>query len=133
MTQRTRLWRLRHVVTRFVNPVTRLVAGWLPGFGVLTYAGRRSGRTYHTPVNVFRRGAEYIFALTYGSEAQWVKNVLAEGECRIRVRGRDVRLEEPELIVDPTRRLVPAPVRVILHLARVTEFLRMRTSMRSVR
>jgi hypothetical protein len=41
-------------------------------------------------------------------------------------RGRRVRLGEPELIVDPYRRLAPQPVRMFLGLLRVTEFLRMR-------
>jgi deazaflavin-dependent oxidoreductase (nitroreductase family) len=125
MSHRTRLWRFRHFVTRFINPITRRVAGWLPGFGVLTYPGRKSERTYHTPVNVFRRGHDYVFVLTYGSDSDWVKNVLAAGECWIRVRGRDVRLTHPKVIADPTRSLVPAPIRFIGGLGNVTEFLRM--------
>ena len=125
---KTRMSFLRPFTMRFVNPVTRLFAGWLPGFGLLTYTGRRSGRQYRTPLNVFNRGASYVFALTYGSEANWVRNVLAAGGCEIRVRGRDVRLVEPELVVDPAGRLVPLPVRVFLRANRVTEYLRMRAA-----
>jgi deazaflavin-dependent oxidoreductase (nitroreductase family) len=128
MASTTRITRFRHMATRFVNPFTRLFAGRAPGFGILTYRGRRTGRTYHTPINVFSNNDEYVFALTYGSRAEWVKNVLAAGQCWIRVRGRDVKLTDPQLIVDPTRRLVPPPVRPILGLADVTEFLRMRRS-----
>jgi deazaflavin-dependent oxidoreductase (nitroreductase family) len=120
------MWRLRHFVTRFVNPVTRLFAGRAPGFGVLTYRGRTSGRMYNTPINVFHRGDDYIFVLTYGSDAEWVKNVLAAGGCRILTRGRNVTLTRPEVIVDPTRSLVPAPIRFIGRFGNVTEFLRMR-------
>jgi deazaflavin-dependent oxidoreductase (nitroreductase family) len=126
MSHRTRMWRLRHFVTRFVNPVTRLFAGRAPGFGVLTYRGRTSGRMYNTPINVFHRGDDYIFVLTYGSDAEWVKNVLAAGGCRILTRGRNVTLTRPEVIVDPTRSLVPAPIRFIGRFGNVTEFLRMR-------
>src|SRR6266550_3176032 len=122
------MWRLRRVVTRFVNPVTRQFAGRLPGFGILTHVGRTTGRTYRTPINVFRRGDHYVFVLTYGSDAQWVKNVLAQRECWVRVRGHDVKLFDPELIVDPARRLAPAPVRFVGRLAHVTEFLRMRSA-----
>ncbi len=129
----TRMWRLRHLVTRFVNPVTRLFAGWAPGFGVLTYRGRKTGKVYHTPINVFRRGDEYIFVLTYGSDAEWVKNVLAAGGCRIRTRGRDVSLTQPDLTVDPARSLAPAPMRFIGRLGNVTEFIRMRPEHLSVR
>ena len=78
-TLRTRMWRFRHVAQRYVNPVVRPVARRLPTFGVLTYRGRKTGRTYHTPINAFRRGDDYVFFLTYGSDVQWVKNVLAAG------------------------------------------------------
>ena len=125
---RSRLWRFRHVATRYLNPFTRPFAGWLPGFGILTHGGRRSGRTYHTPVNAFRRGDHVVFFLTYGSDVDWVKNVLKAGRCMLRTRGRDVVLVEPELIDDPQRRLVPLPVRAGGRLMDATEFVRMRVS-----
>jgi deazaflavin-dependent oxidoreductase (nitroreductase family) len=119
---------LRPFTTHLFNPVSRRFAGWLPGFGVLSYVGRKSGRLYRTPINVFQRGDDYVFALTYGSEVDWVKNVLAAGDCDMRTRGRDVHLVEPELFVDPTRHLMPLPVRVVLRLNDVEEFLRMRAA-----
>lgn len=122
---RTRLEVIRPFTTRVVNPVTRLVAGRLPGFAILHQRGRRSGRTHNTPMNVFRSDDAYVFALTYGSHVDWVRNVLAAGGCSMTTRGRRVRLVDPELIVDPDRRLVPQPVRAVLGLLRVTEFLRM--------
>jgi hypothetical protein len=36
------------------NRITSLFAGWLQGFGILTHVGRKSGKVYRTPVNVFR-------------------------------------------------------------------------------
>ena len=122
------MWRLRPFATRLINPAARLFAGWMPGFGILTYRGRTTGLIYHLPINVFQRAEHYTFVLTYGSESQWVKNVLAAGGCEIRVRGRDIRLVEPELIVNPPWELVPRPVQVIERLAGVTEFLRMRAA-----
>jgi hypothetical protein len=59
------------------NRVTSLFAGWLPGFGILTLVGRKSGKVYRTPVNVFRGSNGFIIALTYSSQSEWVKNVLA--------------------------------------------------------
>jgi hypothetical protein len=43
--------------SRVTNRVTRPLVCWLPGFGVVEHAGRRLGRRYRTPVNVFRAGA----------------------------------------------------------------------------
>jgi deazaflavin-dependent oxidoreductase (nitroreductase family) len=119
---------LRPFTTRFVNPITRLVAGWLPGFGILSYRGRTSGKAYRTPMNLFRERDEYVFALTYGSDVQWVKNIVAAGGCTVRTMGRDVRLVDPRLEVDPGRRSMPFPVRQFLGLLGVSEFLRMRVA-----
>ena len=129
MDGRTRIWRFRHAVTRYVDPVLRPVAGRLPTFGVVTHRGRKTGRIYETPVNVFRRGDEYLFFLTYGSDVQWVKNILAARSCTLRTRGRDVELVEPELIADPELKLAPGFVRFVeKRLAGVTEVLRMRAA-----
>ena len=125
---RTRMTFLRPFTTRLFNPISRRVAGRLPLFGILSYVGRKSGRQYRTPLNVFKRGDGYVFALTYGSEVDWVKNVLAASEADLRTRGRDVHLVEPQLFTDPTRRLMPLPVRIVLRLNNVNEFLRMRQS-----
>jgi hypothetical protein len=57
---------------------------------------------------------------------QWVKNVVAAGGCTLRTRGQDVRLVEPELFMDPNRRLMPLVVRIALRFDRATQFLRMR-------
>jgi deazaflavin-dependent oxidoreductase (nitroreductase family) len=113
---------------KVINPITRRFVGVVPGFAMLTHVGRKSGRTYHTPINVFRRRDQYVFALTYGSDVQWLKNIFAAGSVEMRTRGRDIRLVEPELIVDPDLRLVPRPLWIPGKLNRVTEFLRMRAA-----
>jgi len=124
---RTRAWRLRRVAMRYVDPVLRPLARRLPAFGVVIHRGRTSGRVYETPVNVFREGEAYLFFLTYGSDAQWVKNILAAGSCSLETRGRVVQLVEPELVTDPELRPAPQPARFIeRRLAGVTQYLRMR-------
>ena len=44
-----------------------------------------------------------IFALTYGPDGDWVKNVLAAGGCELDTRGRTVRLVSPRLDHDENR------------------------------
>ena len=117
---------IRPFTTHVFNPISRRFARWLPGFGILAYRGRTSGKAYRTPLNVFRHGDDWVIALTYGSDVQWVKNVIAAGGATLEVRRRRIRLVDPELFVDPQRRLMPFPVRQILGLMRVSEFLRMR-------
>jgi deazaflavin-dependent oxidoreductase (nitroreductase family) len=117
---------MRSFTSKVINPITRRFAGWMPGFAILTHVGRTSGKTYRTPINVFRRGYHYVFVLTYGSNVQWLKNIFAAGSVEMRTRGRDIHLVEPELIIDPELRLVPAFLRLPGKLNLVTEFLRMR-------
>jgi deazaflavin-dependent oxidoreductase (nitroreductase family) len=114
------------------NRVTRVVAPHVPGFGVITHRGRRSGREYTTPVNVFRTPDGYIVALTYGAETDWVKNVLAAGGCELETRGQHVRLIRPQLFHDERRRAVPGAIRPILRLLGVSDFLRFGTAIGGV-
>src|SRR6478736_9273678 len=92
-----------HVTNRVLGPVARQ----LPGFAVVSHVGRRSGRVHRTPVNLFRDGDRYVIALTYGSDSQWVRNVLAAGAVDVETRGRMVHLVGPEIVVDPRRSHVP--------------------------
>jgi len=105
------------------NRVTKLIAGWMPGFAIVSHVGRRSGQRYRTPVNVFRDGDRYVFALTYGADADWVRNVVAAGGCEIQTRRRSIELRDPERFTDPRRRKVPIPARWILGLIDADEFL----------
>ena len=108
--------------------LTRPLAKRLPGFGVVVHAGRRSGRRYSTPVNVFRSRDGYVIALTYGRDAEWVKNVLAAGTCELITRGRGRTLTPEEIVHDDARTHVPRLVRLPLRALGVSEFLRLRGS-----
>ena len=103
------------------NRITGLFAGWLPGFGILTHMGRKSRRVYRTPVNVFRVPNGFIIALTYSSQSEWVKNVLAAGSCELKTVGKKYQLSAPKVVHDPTRRRFPIPVRAVLRLVGADE------------
>src|SRR5262245_36321547 len=117
--------RVAHFNRSVTNRVTRRFAWWLPGFAIVTHVGRRSGRRYRTPVNVFRGDGRYVFALTYGRESDWVRNVLAAGTCEVETRRHTVTRTNPELVTAPTRRYVPRAVRRALGALHVDEFLAM--------
>jgi deazaflavin-dependent oxidoreductase (nitroreductase family) len=110
------------------NRITGLFAGWLPGFGILTHVGRNSGRVYRTPVNVFRAPEQFLIALTYGRESEWVKNVLADGGCVLETRGVQYKLSAPTIVHDPTRRRFPVPVRIALRLIGANDFMQLSVS-----
>lgn len=105
------------------NPVTRRFAGWLPWFCILRHVGRKSGRVYHTPLNIFEVDDGFVIALTYGPDVDWRKNIFAAGECEILHRGREIQLAEPKFLsTDEGIRHMPSPVRLVLGLIDVTEF-----------
>ena len=105
------------------NRITGLFAGWLPGFGILTHVGRKSGKVYRTPVNVFRAPNAFVIALTYSSQSEWVKNVLAAGGCELKTRGKKYQLSAPNVVRDSTRRRFPIPVRVVLRVVGADEYM----------
>jgi deazaflavin-dependent oxidoreductase (nitroreductase family) len=122
-------------VARFNRLVTNRLTGplapTLPGFGVVLHTGRRSGKGYRTPVNVFARRGGFAIALTYGPDAEWVRNVLASGTCMLQTRGRTFTLTQPRLVHDPQQRAVPALVRIVLRLLDVADFLELDLARRS--
>src|SRR5215468_6387251 len=109
----------------FTNRITRLFAGWLPGFGILNHVGRNSGKVYRTPVNVFRTSNGFVIALTYSSKSEWVKNVLTAGGCELRTRGKKYNLSAPNVVRDPSRRQFPFPVRIILTIVGADEYMKL--------
>ena len=112
----------------FTNRITGLFAAWLPGFGILTHVGRKSGKVYRTPINVFRGTNGFVIALTYSSKSEWVKNVLATGGCELRTRGKKYQLSAPKVVRDPTRGRFPIPVRAVLRIVGADEYMELSNS-----
>lgn len=92
---------------RVTNPIQRRWAGVIPLHGIVEHTGRRSGRTYRTPVLTFRRGARVSFIVGYGTQSDWVRNLLAAGGGRLEHRRRTYTLSEVRMT---HRRLFPLPL-----------------------
>jgi deazaflavin-dependent oxidoreductase (nitroreductase family) len=107
------------------NRITTPFAARLPGFGVVTNVGRKSGRHYQTPVNVFREPNGFLIALTYGRDSGWVTNVLVAGGCQLETRRAKYQLSEPVVVHDPSRKRFPPVVRIILGLINANDFLQL--------
>jgi deazaflavin-dependent oxidoreductase (nitroreductase family) len=110
------------------NRVTSRFAARLPGFGILTHVGRKSGKLHRTPVNVFRATEGFLIALTYGRESEWVRNVLAAGGCKLETRHVLYQLSAPSIVHDPTRRRFPLFVGIALRLIGANDFMQLSTS-----
>jgi deazaflavin-dependent oxidoreductase (nitroreductase family) len=112
----------KHVTNRITGPL----APHLPGFGVVHHTGRSSGRDYATPVNVFRAEDGFVIALTYGTQSDWGRNVLAAGGCELVTRGHRYALADPEIVHDEAREPATWFARPILRLVGAADFMRLR-------
>jgi len=107
-----------------LNRLTQFVAPWAPGWAVVIHRGRKSGRTFRTPLWAFRRRGGYVIALTYGSGADWVRNVMAAQGCGLESRRRHYQLGAPRLYQDETAADMPAFIRFMLRrVLKAPEFL----------
>jgi deazaflavin-dependent oxidoreductase (nitroreductase family) len=88
----------RHVT----NPIQRMWAGWAPSFGILEHVGRRSGKPYRTPLNVFKAEVDgkpgVAILLTYGPDRDWLKNLNAAGGGRLRRHAKTFGVSNPRTV-----------------------------------
>ncbi|WP_225727139.1 MULTISPECIES: nitroreductase family deazaflavin-dependent oxidoreductase [unclassified Nocardia] len=82
---------------KYMNPVVRRVGPYLPMFAVIEHRGRKSGKQYSTPVNVLRFDGKLAVVLGHGI-TDWVRNVRAAGEARVRYSGRTWHATNPRII-----------------------------------
>jgi deazaflavin-dependent oxidoreductase (nitroreductase family) len=91
---------------RAVKPLYLPWAGVAPGWAVIETIGRRSGHPRKTPVGGRLSGNTYWLVAIDGRHAQYVRNIEANPDVRVRVHGRwrtgkAIRLTED----NPRRRL----------------------------
>ncbi|MEU4808247.1 nitroreductase/quinone reductase family protein [Nocardia fluminea] len=87
---------LRRGVSAFNTSVVALTNAPVIGkilskaFAQITYTGRRSGRTFSTPVNYRRSGDEYLIGVAMPDKKNWWRNFLGEGApITLRIDGVD--------------------------------------------
>jgi deazaflavin-dependent oxidoreductase (nitroreductase family) len=120
--------RLTRAVARVTAPVSRSLAGhrFFPLWAIVHHRGRRSGRAYAVPVAIRVSDDAFTIALPWGERTQWVRNVIAAGECSIRWRGADHPASAPRLtgFDEASAAFHPAQL-AILRAAGVRTFLRL--------
>ena len=93
---------------------------------VLTHVGRSSGKTYRTPLDAHPVEGGYIFIVMYGSDSDWVQNVLAAGAATLEIDGDVFVLVSPRLVSKEVAwQLLPATTEAPANYLRVTEYLQM--------
>lgn len=88
---------LDRVQIKYMNPVAKRVARFMPGASIIEHRGRKSGKPYRTVVTTYRKGNLLAIALGHG-KADWVRNVLAAGEADIQILRRQVHVTNPRIL-----------------------------------
>ncbi len=87
-------------MTKVLNPLIVKLAG-RPHFRMaaqIQHVGRRSGRTYTTPVSARRTDDMVVIALTFGNQSDWARNVRSAGGGTIRIEGEDYDVTQPQFM-----------------------------------
>jgi len=123
---------VRNVARRFHhgvgNPLQLRSAG-TPGTyaSVIRHQGRRTGRTYQTPVWAVPTEDGFVVAIVYGSGTDWLKNVVASGAAAIVHHGETYPVDQPEIVaMDSAWAYFPATLQRTHRLVRVNGCLRVR-------
>jgi deazaflavin-dependent oxidoreductase (nitroreductase family) len=109
-----------------VNPLVLRVAGrrHMPVLGVVHHRGRKTGRSYATPLGVRpAAGGGFVMPLTFSRASHWYQNIQAAGWCVVTYQGADHIVAGP-VIVDRAAAgpAYPRYERLALRLIGINEF-----------
>ena len=92
---------------KFINPMMALLLRSPLHFVVsgslllITFVGKRSGRSYTTPLRYVRDGA--TVRCFSSRNTRWWRNLVGGAEVRLRIRGADGRYQASVILDDPSR------------------------------
>ncbi|MFL5662418.1 MAG: hypothetical protein ACJ8BW_13870 [Ktedonobacteraceae bacterium] len=120
--------RVRQFNKNVLNPVVLKGAGRsLRFYAVVRHVGRRSGRSYSTPVVVEPTVDGFVIMLPYGKQVDWCRNVMVVGGSTILWRGQEYVVGEPELIDRETAlEMLPSSKRFALRMLRIPQSLKVK-------
>jgi deazaflavin-dependent oxidoreductase (nitroreductase family) len=124
------LWLLNNTLNRLT---TRLARAGRGPFALVVHVGRRSGKTYETPLILARVPDGFVAELTYGTDVNWYRNIVAAGGCMIISGGAEYRIDRIEPCDPDTGiRAYGYPAALVLRILRRHEFRLLHTAATSV-
>src|SRR5438105_7113085 len=86
-------------LTQATRPLAMRTAGKIgSNTSVIRHIGRRTGRTYETPIVAVEHDDGFLIALPYGERTDWMKNVLATGQAAIVTHGQTYEVDQPQIV-----------------------------------
>ena len=87
------------------NPRQMKTAGTAGAYAaIIRHVGRTTGQSYETPVGATATDDGFVIALPYGTQSDWLKNVLASGSATLVHEGSTYEVDQPEVV--PTSSVV---------------------------
>lgn len=111
-----------------LNPLMLRLAGRRYFYAsVIEHTGRRSGRSYRTPIVADRVGDGFVVPLPYGTDVDWVRNILAAKRATVIHKGQTYQVRAPEIIAaTQALPLLPPARRRTFERVSIEHFLRVR-------
>lgn len=79
-----------NVIKHTLNPLTLSMARRGAGpFALIRHTGRKSGKTFETPLILARVPEGFVAELTYGPEVNWYRNVVAANRATVIWKARE--------------------------------------------
>lgn len=108
---------------RLLNPLVLPLTRRVPPLAVLHHKGRRSGRSYHTPVQAYATLEAWVVGLAYDHSAPFALNLLAAGGGEMTRAGRRYRITRPRRVGREALQLLPALASLEMRAVGIDEFL----------
>jgi deazaflavin-dependent oxidoreductase (nitroreductase family) len=114
------LWLLKNTLNRLT---TRLARSGRGPFSLVRHVGRKTGRTYETPLIIARVDGGFVAELTYGPGVQWYRNITSAGGCVLVIGGVEHHVDRIEPYpVEQGRAAFGFPASFVLRLLRRGDF-----------
>jgi deazaflavin-dependent oxidoreductase (nitroreductase family) len=108
---------------RLLNPLVGPLTRRVPPLAVLHHRGRRSGRSYDTPVQAYSTSDGWLVGLAYDHNAPFALNLLAAGEGEMTRAGRRYRISQPRRVGREALKTLPALAALQMRPVGIAEFL----------
>jgi deazaflavin-dependent oxidoreductase (nitroreductase family) len=110
-------------LARRLNPLVLPLTRRLPPFAVLHHRGRRTGRSFDTPVQAYSTRDGWLVALAYSHNAPFALNLMAAGGGEMTRAGRRYRITNPRRAGREALDLLPALFALEMRTVGIDEFL----------
>jgi hypothetical protein len=110
-------------VPRRLNPFVLPLTRHLPPFAVLHHKGRRSGRSFETPVQAYATPEGWLVGLTFDHNAPFALNLIAAGGGEMTRAGRRYRISGPRRVGREALKTLPALAALEMRAVGIDEFL----------